>query len=454
MAAELVFTVQPGMAKRAKLISLEEAGLRERSDLQEWIRANPAILGPGVMIVTFEFSDWQARAGRTADRLDLLGLDEDGHLVIAELKRGPAPDTVEMQAIKYAAFASRFTPQILAERHAEYLNKVSDSDRSAVSPDEAGALLGEHVRGELDADLLTQPRIVLVAASFSQQVTASAVWLTEMGISVTLVEFNAYQTEHDTVLTVSQTWALASVEDFTVSPREVTRRQAAEQTRRRRETNTVIRLVNEGTLEDGERLTLDVDALPVPVRESVRDWVAEEPARGQATWQNDQSAALIWMLNGQPSNPTGLAKEIIEQATGERRGGFSGPRAWMTVDNESLEALRPSRPARARDWSDLHQLLEQVRPGEWTTYGDLAAAIGSAAQPVGQHVAGCADCPAAYRILTNNGDISEGFTWSDPTDTRNPAEVLESEGVSFTDGRASPAHRVDATTLAERVPGS
>ena len=110
MPDELVFTVQPGVAQRAQPISLAEAGLRERADLQEWIRENPEILGEGARIVTFEFGAWRARDGNATDRLDLLGLDDEGRLVVAELKRGPAPDTVEMQAIKYAAFASRFTP--------------------------------------------------------------------------------------------------------------------------------------------------------------------------------------------------------------------------------------------------------------------------------------------------------------------------------------------------------
>ena len=449
MAGELVFTVNPGAAQAATKIDLKDAGFKERADLQEWVRANPEILGDSIKIVTFEFGEWQARDRGAADRLDLLGIDGDGRLVVAELKRGPAPDTVEMQAIKHAAFASRFTPDTLAQRHAEYLSNAEDTP---TSDDEASVLLEQHVGRELDLDLLSQPRIVLVAASFPPQVTASAVWLTEMGISVTLVEFNAYQTEHGTVLTVSQTWPLASVEDFTVSPRETTRRKADEQKRRRRETNAVIRLINEGTLEDDERLTLNVNALPVPAREGVSAWVAENPTRGQATWQNDQSAALVWALDDKARTPTGLAREIIEQATGERRDGFSGPRAWMTVDNESLEVLAgPTRTAGARDWSDLHKLLEQVRPGEWTTYGDLADAIGSAAQPVGRHVTGCADCPAAYRVLRDGGEVAPGFTWDDPTETRTAVEVLESEGVEFVGGRASATQSIDASALRERM---
>ena len=452
MAGELVFTVQPGVARRAKPISLEEAGFRERSDLQEWIRANPEILGPGIKIVTFEFAAWQARDRLAADRLDLLGLDDDGRLVVAELKRGPAPDTVEMQAIKYAAFASRFTPATLAERHAEYLTKVVEADGPSVTTDEAAAQLEDHVGGELDPDLLGQPRIVLVAASFPPQVTASAVWLTEMGVNVSLIEFNAYRTEHDIVLTVSQIWPVADVEDFTVSPREVARRAADERVRTRRETNAVITLVVKGTLEDGEPLTLDVNALPARTREQVAAWVSENPTRGRATWRNDRRAPLTWVANGQPWSPTGLAKEIIAQATGERRAVLAGPSVWKTTNDESLAALAGFKAgAGGRDWTDLHKLLEQVRPGEWTTYGDLADAIGSAAQPVGRHVAGCDDCPAAYRVLRDGGEVAPGFTWDDATETRTAVEVLESEGVEFVGGRASATQRIDASTLRERM---
>ena len=100
MAEDLVFTVQPGVARRAGPISLEDAGFRERADLQEGVRENPEILGDGVRIVTFEFGAWEARDGQAADRLDLLGLADDGRLLVAELKRGPAPSTVEMQAVK------------------------------------------------------------------------------------------------------------------------------------------------------------------------------------------------------------------------------------------------------------------------------------------------------------------------------------------------------------------
>ena len=84
MPNELMFTVRPGEATPARPISLAEAGLKERADLQEWVRNNPEILGEDVLIVTFEFDRWRANDGRAPDRLDLLGLDPDGRLVVAD----------------------------------------------------------------------------------------------------------------------------------------------------------------------------------------------------------------------------------------------------------------------------------------------------------------------------------------------------------------------------------
>ena len=338
MPNELIFSVEHGVAHRAKSVSLADAGLRERADLQEWVRANPEILGDGVRIITFEFGAWQGRQHSQADRLDLLGLDNDGRLVVAELKRGPAPDTVDMQAIKYAAFASRFTPETLAETHAEYLSKAPASG-DTVSAEEAAAQLEEHVEEVLDPDLLRQPRIVLIAASFPPQVTASAVWLTEMGINVSLVEFNAYRTKQDLVLAVSRTWPIPDVEDFTVSPREVDRRAINEQARARRETRAVFTLVDEETIVNGTRLSLEVSALPAKARDQVAAWIEQFPARGQASWRNDRRKPLVWKMDDEPWSPSGLATEILLQAAGQRFSAIAGPRVWRTEDGVTLSEL-------------------------------------------------------------------------------------------------------------------
>jgi alkylated DNA nucleotide flippase Atl1 len=100
------------------------------------------------------------------------------------------------------------------------------------------------------------------------------------------------------------------------------------------------------------------------------------------------------------------------------------------------------------DWTRMHAAIAAIPDGRWTTYGDLAALAGTAAQAVGNHIVANPSLPKAYRVLTFDGRISDGFRWSDPTDTRNPIDVLRAEGAPFDDsGRAHPEGRLTADEL-------
>jgi alkylated DNA nucleotide flippase Atl1 len=100
------------------------------------------------------------------------------------------------------------------------------------------------------------------------------------------------------------------------------------------------------------------------------------------------------------------------------------------------------------DWTRMHAAIAAIPDGRWTAYADLAALAGTAAQAVGNHIASNPSWSKAYRVLTIDGRISEGFRWSDPADTRTPIDVLIAEGVPFDDtGRALPEARLSADDL-------
>ncbi|MEY9935421.1 alkylated DNA nucleotide flippase Atl1 [Catenulispora sp. GP43] len=86
---------------------------------------------------------------------------------------------------------------------------------------------------------------------------------------------------------------------------------------------------------------------------------------------------------------------------------------------------------RTRDWSLLRQALVALPEGTWTTYGNLAALIGSQALPVGQYLANTPGLTNAYRVLTVEGKVAPQFRWSDPDDTRDIYQVLRDAGITI-----------------------
>jgi alkylated DNA nucleotide flippase Atl1 len=126
---------------------------------------------------------------------------------------------------------------------------------------------------------------------------------------------------------------------------------------------------------------------------------------------------------------------------------------WSLPDGRRLLDVRaiytgedPAKAAPTFDWSALHAILEALPIGHWTTYGSLADAVGTAAQPLGVHVATCQQCTNPQRILNSNGTFSPNFRWSDPEDHRDPMEMLRAEGV-FVNGKPDPARELSSDDL-------
>jgi alkylated DNA nucleotide flippase Atl1 len=99
-------------------------------------------------------------------------------------------------------------------------------------------------------------------------------------------------------------------------------------------------------------------------------------------------------------------------------------------------------------------MAQQLRAGEWTTYGDIAlAAHGDvrAAREVGWAAATYSGFPNAHRVLKAGGLIAAG--WRDHQG-RGPEECqrrLEAEGIAFSRGRADPQRHVPAHVLRQRA---
>lgn len=214
MYDELLFAVEKEKATQVHRVDLAGLDLEERAHLQEWILAHPRVLGPDVTIITSEYDRWQTAAGDPVmDRLDILGLDPDGRLVVAELKRSVAPHTIHMQAINYAAMVSRLKPEDIADLYAK------TETRHGRETDLDSALTELTTKKLMTSESLRHPRLVLVASEFPPSVTAAVVWLNEQGVDISLIRFRAYQLNGQVVVHFSRLFPVPDVEEFTIGRR-------------------------------------------------------------------------------------------------------------------------------------------------------------------------------------------------------------------------------------------
>ncbi|MFI5741374.1 DNA-binding protein [Streptomyces anulatus] len=463
-----LFTVDGRTATPISRTGLAAESLLERQHLQEWVIAHPQVLGESVLVITSEYDRWADTDGVPArDRLDVLGLDATGRLVVVELKRGAADRDVHLQAITYAALVSRFDLDTLAQAHRDFLSRRGE----VLDVDACRQRLLGHVDGEWSPELLQRPRQVIIAADFPKQVTHCVVWLSEMGLDIDLVQVGLWRVEGHLVAGFTKVYPTPEVEEFTLAPARVEGEAAAKKLQERsRSRNAVHVLVGAGLLPDGTRLLMTPrHGVTEALRTEIRSWVAEGTGRAAATWTNDTAKPLVWDADGGSYSPTGLANHIFTSVTGRTADGIQGttwwdvdtahvpadvdPEAWATLGGTDLTGLARQLSGARKDWTGLHALLGALPAGRWTTYGDLAGAIGSHAVPIGRHLGTCGQCPNPWRVLTVAGRVSPGFQWPDTSRTDTVADVLSAEGVLFDGETADPDQRLREDGLRRLLDG-
>ncbi|MDO5646058.1 MAG: DUF262 domain-containing protein [Dermabacter sp.] len=126
------------------------------------------------------------------------------------------------------------------------------------------------------------------------------------------------------------------------------------------------------------------------------------------------------------------------------------PRPTLSV-SELQRYRQKFGDSRRFDWSLTHSILAALPAGRWTSYNALAEAVGTGAQAIARHLSTCGTCENAYRVLTWDGRVANDFRWTDGDDRRDPADVLRSENVNLSDGRADVEQQLATEDLLELV---
>lgn len=326
MSDEVAFGIIDGNVQQLTGVALGDIGFRERQDLQRWIEDYPEIVGPDLLVVTTEFDRWEFGAGRVRDRLDVLFLDSTGSLIVAELKRGEAPDTVDLQALKYAAYCSQLTVRDVVGDFARYYDTDEPNAREVLE-DHAPSLVTSG---------LGPVKVRLVAEAFRPSVTSMVLWLRDYELDIGCIEISARRLpDGNAVISSRQLLPLPVAEDYLVRRRRRERDEEEREASTRRP-NVVAQLLEANAIEAGTVLTLELDAFTQEERVLVEQWAEREPDIGKACWTGlGARKAIRWRRDDQEYSASRLIVKMLREQGFERRSA-PGPRYWKVPDGRTL----------------------------------------------------------------------------------------------------------------------
>ena len=257
--------------KDAKLVAeirpttFRELGLWERQDLEAWVTSAPDLAGGDFTVVTSEFD----RFDRTSERLDVLGIVRTepgrGRLVVAELKRDGTSTTVDLQAIKYAAYVAAIQFSEVVDMYGRHHEMPTE---------QAHAELLELLDGSEDEPPIIDntPRIVLVAADFRAEVTTTVLWLIDnFQMDILCVRLQPFSVGDRTLVHSEVIIPLPEAEQYRLGVQRKRREVEREQTTRA--PRLLPRLLEAEVLENGRVLYFRQDALPT----DAPSWSLKEP---------------------------------------------------------------------------------------------------------------------------------------------------------------------------------
>ena len=183
--------------------------LQERSDLQEWLAQTPEALGEDLLVIQKEFDGF----ADTRERLDLLALDKEGRLVVIENKLDDSGRDVVWQALKYVAYCSSLKKAEIVEVYQKYPDRWFGGQNAVAN-------LCEFLDVEdLDDTVLNagnEQRLILVAANFRKEVTATALWLIGHGIRAQCFRILPYSLGEELLIDLQQIIPTPEAADYMI----------------------------------------------------------------------------------------------------------------------------------------------------------------------------------------------------------------------------------------------
>jgi hypothetical protein len=161
-----------------ELLEMTSSDLDFEERIHEWIEKDLSIILPNAILIGSKIKTDHGK------ELDLLAIDENGDLIIIELKRGLTPRDITAQALEYASWVATLDidniDSILSKRGIE---------KSILE------LLSEEFDNSEDIDINENQKIYIVATSVDFITERICKYLAKNGLKINVITFSYYQSE-------------------------------------------------------------------------------------------------------------------------------------------------------------------------------------------------------------------------------------------------------------------
>jgi hypothetical protein len=272
-----LFEIENENLKPVPKSSFAFEGIKERQDIQRWLRNNPSAIGESLLIISEEFGNWED----SKRRIDLLALDEDANLVVIEIKRTEDGGHMDLQSIRYAAMVSAMRFEDVVQTFSKYLDI-----HNPTASNQAEILIRNFLGASQTEDILISniPRIILVSGDFSREITTTVLWLIDRGIDIKCLQMSPYNISGYSLIDIKQIIPLAQAHDYQVKLRQ--KEEVIRQAGTPRRELTLKILARHGIIVPGTEIEIVPSSLPLD---------CNDPSLYRARIENpDQKLSVIW----------------------------------------------------------------------------------------------------------------------------------------------------------------
>ncbi|MDH5561937.1 MAG: hypothetical protein OEY59_13890 [Deltaproteobacteria bacterium] len=257
-----------------------------------------------------------------------MALDRYGNLVVVELKRDSAAGYADLQAIRYAAMVSSMTVEVLIPYYISYRKKYYDEN---LSEGEAQDQIVEFVESDSFTELSSKPRIILCSEGFSQEVTATVLWLRESDIDISCVKITPYKVDKQVVIVPKVVIPLEEARQYLI---DIKRKEGVkEKSGRKYRPKTMKILIGNHLVQEGDQIFLK-NCLPSHLKFEESNPVFQAEITGKL----GQSNAVKWAKDGEEYSISALTWKIFKDSHPDKKdpGGVNGNWHWVNEAGKPL----------------------------------------------------------------------------------------------------------------------